>query len=86
MSVINTIRPVNIESVDLGAFKAHLADCVVITHDGKILMQQRPLSWSRFGGNLNLFDGHIESGESVSQKFVSGSVNILRLLRIPAVR
>ena len=67
---INTIRLVDIASADKMAFKAHLADCVVITHDGKILMQQRPLSWGRFGGNLNLFGGHIESGESVSQGLV----------------
>lgn len=43
---------------------------MVLTHDHKILMQQQPLSWGRFGGNLNLFGGHIESGESVSQGLV----------------
>lgn len=52
------------------AFKAHLGDCVVLSQNRKIIMQQRPLSWGRFGGNLNLFGGHIESGESVSQGLV----------------
>lgn len=70
LNVINTIRLVDIQSADFGAYKVHLGDCVVLTHDHKILMQQRPLSWGRFGGNLNLFGGHIESGESVSQGLV----------------
>lgn len=76
MYYINTIRAVDIKSADMATYKKHLADCVVITHDGKILMQQRSLSWDRFGGNLNIFVGHIESGGVVSHDWVSGSVNI----------
>lgn len=52
MYFINTIRAVDIGNVDISTYKQHLADGVVITHDGKILMQQRPLSRGRFGGNL----------------------------------
>lgn len=61
---------INIEIADIAAYKVHLGDCVVLTTDSKILMQQRPLNWGRFGGNLNLFGGHIESGESVLQGLV----------------
>lgn len=67
---INTIRMVDVNKADISAYKAHLGDCVVLTADYKILMQQRPLSSGRFGGCLNLFGGHIESGESVLQGLV----------------
>ncbi len=43
----------------------HLADCVILTHDNKILMQFRPEGYGRFGGCLNIFGGHVEDGEDV---------------------
>lgn len=66
----NTIRLVDIRGENLDAYKAHLSDCVILTHDGKILMQQRPLNWGRCGGTLNIFGGHIETGESVLEGLV----------------
>lgn len=44
MYYINTIRLISINDVDMSTFKAHLADGVVITHDGKILMQHGRLA------------------------------------------
>jgi|GEM_PF-6501633 hypothetical protein len=44
MYYINTIRAVDIKSADMATYKKHLGDCVVITHDGKILMQHGRLA------------------------------------------
>jgi 8-oxo-dGTP diphosphatase len=51
-------------------FTMHLADCVVLTHDHKLLMQQRPLNWRSFPGSLTTFGGHVEEGETVLQGLV----------------
>lgn len=51
-------------------FACHLADCVVLTKDRKILMQQRPESWGKSAGNLNIFGGHVEDGETVIQGLI----------------
>lgn len=64
-NAIKSIRPVDLTKVDPSAFKKHLADCVVLTHDHKILMQQRPLNWGKSAGVLNIFGGHVEDGETV---------------------
>lgn len=54
----------------LDSYACHLADCVVLTRDGKILMQQRPENWGRHAGVLNIFGGHVEEGETVIQGLV----------------
>lgn len=53
-----------------GSFTKHLADCVILTHDNKILMQQRPENWGRYAGVLNIFGGHVEGGEAVMDALV----------------
>lgn len=50
-------------------FKKHLADCVVLTHDNRILLQRRQKGWSNEGG-LNLFGGHVEGNETVEQALI----------------
>ena len=40
------------------------ADCIVLTRDGKILMQQRTPDWGSNAGKLTAFGGHIEPGET----------------------
>ncbi len=59
------IRPVNLDETDLSQFKVHLADCIILTHDHKLLMQQRPESWGQYAGVLNIFGGHVEENETV---------------------
>ncbi len=58
------------ESIKEGAFTKRLADCVILTQDGKILMQQRPENWGNHAGVLNIFGGHVEDGESIMQSLV----------------
>lgn len=60
------IRAVPPERADTTIFTKTLADCVVLTHDNKILLQQRTPAWSS-AGCLNLFGGHVESGETPLQ-------------------
>ncbi len=61
---LKTIRPVDITQADLSAFSAHLADCVILTHDNRLLMQQRPLDWGSSPGCLTTFGGHVDPGET----------------------
>ncbi|PZP56947.1 MAG: NUDIX hydrolase [Micavibrio aeruginosavorus] len=51
-------------------FTKHLADCVILTHDNKILMQQHLESWGKYAGVLNLFGGHVEEGETIIQALI----------------
>jgi 8-oxo-dGTP diphosphatase len=44
---------------------AVVADCVVLTHEGKLYMQHR--TWGRWVGHVNTFGGHVEAGETSAQ-------------------
>lgn len=60
------IRIVDLSRADLGPFSVRLADSVILTGEGKILMQQRPENPDYlYSGVLNLFGGHVESEETV---------------------
>jgi 8-oxo-dGTP diphosphatase len=48
---------------------AHFADCIVVTYDNKILLQQRPET-DAHPGTLCAFGGHVEDGETVIQALV----------------
>ncbi len=62
---MKAIRQVNLDQTDMKQFAVCLADCVILTHDGKILMQRRPENWGSHPGVVNIFGGHVEEGESV---------------------
>lgn len=64
---METIREINLAEVKLSDFKQHLADCVVLTHDNKILLQQRTLNWGSAAGCLTTFGGHVEDGETIME-------------------
>ena len=65
MAIINSIREVDQIGISNSNFSKHLADCVILTHDNKILMQQRPMNWRTHPGVLNIFGGHVENGEPI---------------------
>ena len=67
---LNAIRVVDAEVIELSDFSLHLADCVVLTHDHKILLQQRPLNWESQPGSLTTFGGHVEEGENVTDGLI----------------
>lgn len=49
---------------------AQYADCIIITHDNKILLQQRPENESAHSGMLCAFGGHVEQGETILEALV----------------
>jgi 8-oxo-dGTP diphosphatase len=48
----------------------NVADAVVLTTDGKILLQQRPVNWGGSAGRLTAFGGHIDPGETAIEALV----------------
>ncbi len=58
------IIEINPNSPEAIACEKRLADCVVLTHDNKILLQYRPAGWANEFG-MNLFGGHVDEGETV---------------------
>ncbi|MEZ0260632.1 MAG: NUDIX hydrolase [Alphaproteobacteria bacterium] len=62
-----SIRPVDPAAIDLSVFKKQLADAIVMTKDGKLLMQQRTPDWGKSAGKLTAFGGHVEDGETALQ-------------------
>jgi len=62
-----SLRVIDPESDVAKTAKTLLADCVILTHDNKILLQYRPLNWHSNAGGLNLFGGHVDAGETVEQ-------------------
>ncbi|MCI5060920.1 MAG: NUDIX hydrolase [Alphaproteobacteria bacterium] len=51
-------------------FSANLADCVILTKNNRLLMQQRPDNWKNHAGVLNIFGGHIEKGETIQDGLI----------------
>ena len=50
-------------NADLSRFADRYAGCLILTHDGQILVQQRGEDWDRYPGFLTEFGGRIEPGE-----------------------
>jgi 8-oxo-dGTP pyrophosphatase MutT (NUDIX family) len=70
MTIIPSLRLVDPSEIPTRHFTQHLADCLILTHDHKILMQLRPENWGKWAGVLNTFGGHVEDGESVAEGLV----------------
>lgn len=57
-------------SPQIAAMKIHpkrLADCIILTQDKRLLLQERPLTWKSFPGHLMAFGGHVEEHETVME-------------------
>ena len=67
---MNSIKLVDATKLASQQYKATLSDSVILTHDNKVLMQRRPEHYGAFGGVLNIFGGHVEPGETVSEALV----------------
>ncbi|MBU6475037.1 MAG: NUDIX domain-containing protein [Alphaproteobacteria bacterium] len=64
---MDEIQRVDLSTADLKSYKKKLADCVVLTHEGKLYLQRRPENWGSHAGVINLFGGHVEAGETAEQ-------------------
>lgn len=62
-----SIRPLDPATIDETVFKKKLADAIIMTKDGKLLMQQRTPDWGKSAGKLTAFGGHVEDGETPLQ-------------------
>lgn len=65
-----SIRLADPGKTDLSLYRQHYADAVVLTHDGKILVQYRPPHWRTFPDKLTIFGGHIDPGETIEQALI----------------
>ncbi len=65
MKNLDTIQAVDLRTADMSAYRVHVADCVIVTKDRKLLLQQRPINWKNAAGCLTTFGGHIEEGETI---------------------
>ncbi len=59
------VTEIDLNDVDVQSCEKRLADCVIVTHDNKILLQYRPPEWGSNPDGLNLFGGHVDEGESI---------------------
>ena len=68
--IMDEIKPVDLATASSSTYKKQLADCVVLTQDSKLYMQRRPENWGKHAGVVNIFGGHVESGETPMQAVV----------------
>ena len=66
----NSIRHVDLGSIDQTTFSKRFVGCLVISHDNKIIVQYRPENWRTHAGFLSEFGGHIEAGETPMQALI----------------
>lgn len=64
---LSEIRPLPDQSLGTIVADKHLADCVILTKDHKLYMQQRPNNWGTYAGRVNIFGGHVEHNETPTQ-------------------
>ena len=64
------VRVLDPGSLDGGMLARNVADAVILTRDGKILLQQRSANWGRSAGKLTAFGGHIDPGETALEALV----------------
>ncbi|MDR3424051.1 MAG: NUDIX hydrolase [Alphaproteobacteria bacterium] len=68
---MDEIKIVDASKIKMPSFKKHLADCVILTYDNRILLQKRPDNWPySFPGTVNPFGGHVEKGETPLQAVI----------------
>ncbi len=58
------VQRVDLNIVDLSCFKAAYAGCVILTHDDKLLLQDRGEACKRYPCKISMFGGRINLGET----------------------
>lgn len=70
MGYQETIKRVEDDSLNTELYEGLYCGVLVITHDNKILLQQRPDDWRTYPGCLSTFGGKVEDGESPEEALV----------------
>lgn len=65
--MVYALREVDLDTAPHGVYEKTLADCIILTASGDLLLQQKPEHWNSFAGYLMAFGGHVEAGETVMQ-------------------
>ena len=81
---MDSIRVVDLTKTDPASFVTAGGDCIVLTKDGKLLLQQRPANWRSRAGCLVAFGGHIEAGETPLQGMIRELKEELGAVVLPA--
>ncbi len=68
--MIDGIHSVDLKKIDPKQFGQMFSDCIVLTQNHKILLQQRSLNYGASTGCLTAFGGHIEQGETSIQALI----------------
>ena len=64
------VIPVDTQQLQLFSYGRQFAGCLIKTHDGRLLLQQRGDNWDRFPGMLATFGGQVDAGETPLQGMV----------------
>ena len=64
---MSPIKPINLVNISKKQLANHCVECIILTHDNRLLLQQRGNDWQNFPGLICAFGGHIEKGESPIQ-------------------
>ena len=64
------IKQIDLTKIDETSFKNRFSGCIVLTHDNKILFQQRGEDWVSHPGCIATFGGRIEQNETSMQALI----------------
>lgn len=70
IATITGIKQIDLSQIDESAFKQQHTGCIVLTHDGRVLLQHRPDNWRTFPSMVATFGGHIETNETLSETII----------------
>ncbi|HEY1096748.1 MAG TPA: NUDIX domain-containing protein [Alphaproteobacteria bacterium] len=70
MTDVPGIQFVDPATVDMHSYRKNIVDCVILTHDRKILMQYRPPDWKKIPDVLVNFGGGVDKGETTMKALV----------------
>lgn len=65
----DTIKILDFDESMRGAYKAHYADAIILTHDNKILLQYRA-AYKDKPALTSAFGGYVENGETIQEAVV----------------
>ena len=69
-NTVGVIKQIDLTKISAADFKQRFVGCIVLTHDNKIILQQRGDDFITFPGYLSSFGGCIEKNESPIQALV----------------
>lgn len=63
----SAIKTIDLSKCAIDDYKVRFTGCLVLSHDSKLLLQQRGDDWSNFPGRISTFGGRIEKDETPSE-------------------